>query len=200
MTGLPVGFETRSDGPRHISGYAAVFFKKGEEGTQFHMGETLTERIDPGAFDSSLKEHDVRALFNHEPANLLGRTGSGTLRLSVDKVGLRYDIDLPETRLAQDLAHLIQRGDITGSSFGFVATEERFDRQSDGHTFRYLESVRLLDVGPVTYEAYTATAAEVRAVLDLSRAGCAGDEAIAIRKREIELAMPYQQRYSTQHR
>ena len=56
----------------------------------------------------------MRALFNHERGALLGRTCSGTLRLSEDGTGLRYEIDLPDTTVGRDVAALLERGDLTG--------------------------------------------------------------------------------------
>ncbi|MCT7656157.1 HK97 family phage prohead protease [Oceanimonas sp. NS1] len=63
----------------------------------------------------------MRALFNHDPNFVLGRTRSGTLALSVDADGLRYEIDPPDTQTVRDLVLApLARGDITGSSFAFA--------------------------------------------------------------------------------
>ncbi len=50
---------------------------------------------------------------------LLGRTLSQTLRLAVDDTGLEYEVDLPDTQYARDLAALAERGDVQHSSFAF---------------------------------------------------------------------------------
>ncbi len=145
-----------------ISGYAAVFATDKDAGTRYKLWDDMEERIQPGAFDRALKEkHDVRALFNHEPNNLLGRSTSGTLRLSTDSVGLKYEIDLPDTQQARDVATLIDRGDLDGSSFGFIARRVEWEDR-DGMSYRKILDVDLVDVGPVTYPAYTSTTAQMR--------------------------------------
>jgi HK97 family phage prohead protease len=53
---------------------------------------------------------------------VLGRNKSGTLRLSVDGIGLRYEIDPPDTQAARDLIESLRRGDVSGSSFAFLPT------------------------------------------------------------------------------
>src|SRR5688572_31839889 len=78
-----------------LIGHAAVFNKQSDEIFGFR------EIVLPGAFKKSLKDSDIRALWNHEPAHILGRTKAGTLRLREDDVGLRTEIDLPDTQLAR---------------------------------------------------------------------------------------------------
>ena len=91
--------------PATISGYAAVFYRADQPGTEFRLADDYVERIQPGAFNNALKNaDDARALFNHDSNQVLGRVSSGTLRLNVDEVGLRYQIDLPDTQLGRDVA------------------------------------------------------------------------------------------------
>jgi hypothetical protein len=47
--------------------------------------------------------------------------GNGSLRLTDDRSELAYEIDLPDTTAGRDAAHLLERGDIKGSSIGFRA-------------------------------------------------------------------------------
>lgn len=156
-----------------IGGYAAVFYNPNDPGTEYELpnwGEgRMVERIARTAFDRALREgDDVRALFNHDTSNVLGRTASRTLRLSVDERGLRYEIDLPETQLAKDLRIQIKRGDISGSSFAFIATETNWQR-GDDITIREVRGVELYDVGPVTYPAYEASTAFSRSADEAKR-------------------------------
>ena len=56
---------------------------------------------------------------------MLGRNQAGTLRLSEDDTGLAYEIDLPDTQAARDVYALIERGDVSQSSFAFKVVKEQ---------------------------------------------------------------------------
>ena len=155
-----------ADGPGTITGYAAVFYSEADPGTEYELYSDrdyrIVERLDPGCFrDAMDRPDDVRSTFNHDDSQLLGRTSAGTCRLSIDSRGLRYDTDLPDTTTGRDVAELIDRGDVTGSSFGFLADRDSWQEiREEGQptlAIRTLESVRLLDAGPVTYPAYSST-------------------------------------------
>ena len=140
-----------------ITGYAAVFYR-GDPQSEFRLGPNLVERIAPHAFDEAIRSgEDVVALLNHNPDKLLGRRSAGTLKLAVDERGLRYEVPEAETSVYRDVAAMQQRGDLVGSSFAFLVEDETYSRD-DGVDVRTINSVTLLDVGPVTYPAYTATA------------------------------------------
>lgn len=157
-----IAVETRENGTKAVTGYAAVFHRETDPGTEYQLAKDFKERIAPSAFNRALNEkHDARALFNHDPNMLLGRVGAGTLRLSADGVGLRYEIDLPDTQVGRDLAESIARGDLTGSSFAFRVVKQSFSK-GDKHDIRNIEDVDLLDVGPVTYPAYKSTTTGLR--------------------------------------
>lgn len=150
------GVEVRQDGRRIVAtGYAAVFDRLSQ-----NLGG-FVERVAPGTFAKTIKEQDVRALFNHEAGAVLGRLSSGTLRLAEDEVGLRYEVDLPDTQLGRDVATLLKRGDVSGSSFGFRAITDEWSETEQGFPLRTLRQVSLRDVGPVTFPAYEDTEAAV---------------------------------------
>lgn len=107
--------EQYDNAPTHILGYGSVFNSRSEPLWGFR------EIIKPGAFDDVLND-DVRGLFNHDPNFILGRSSAGTLSLSVDERGLRYDIVAPGTPTICDLVlSPMLRGDINQSSFAFRA-------------------------------------------------------------------------------
>jgi HK97 family phage prohead protease len=137
-----------------IRGYAAVYDSDSEWMGGFY------EQIERGAFDDVL-ENDVRAYFNHDENLLLGRVSAGTLRISTDKRGLYYEVDLPNTTYANDLAELMKRGDVNQSSFAFLIERDRWE-QRNGTTYRIIEKVsRLLDVSPVSQPAYPEATSEL---------------------------------------
>jgi HK97 family phage prohead protease len=157
--------EKRADGGSTVTGYAAVFYRDGDPGTEYRLGPDVVERIAPTAFQRALQEkHDARALFNHDPNMLLGRASAGTLRLSVDQRGLRYEIDIPDTNVGKDVATSIARGDLSGSSFAFRINGkggQRFEKGKE-QDVRNILDVDLFDVGPVTYPAYEGTTTGLR--------------------------------------
>ena len=139
-----------------IVGYAAVFEKKSMD-----MGG-WREMVKPGAFQKTLKESDVHALWNHDPKYVLGRIKSGTLRLEEDERGLMVEIDPPETSWAVDLMRSIERGDVDQMSFAFHAVKTTWNDSNPKEPLRELNEVKLLDVSPVTYPAYQQTSVAVR--------------------------------------
>ena len=164
----PTKVEARADGGKEIVGYAAVFYREGDAGTEYRLYDDLVERIMPGAFDEAVDQrHDVRALFNHDPSMVLGRAEASTLRIDTDATGLRYSISPPNTQAGRDVVELLERGDVSGSSFAFIPTRVSWEERMDKNTkkveyIRKIENVRLIDVGPVTYPAYESTTAGVR--------------------------------------
>ena len=137
--------ETREEnGERIIEGYAALYDNETNIGP-------FKESISRGAFDKVL-DNDVRALINHDPSLVLGRTSSGTLELTTDDVGLKYRVKLGNQQYATDLYESIQRGDISQSSFAFTIKDQTW---SEDRSSRSVDEVaQLLDVSPVTYPAY----------------------------------------------
>lgn len=166
MTARAVEMRSGEDGKKLTAiGYAAVF-DDGTPGTRYEYYD-FREVISPSAFNRALRDRqDVRGLFNHDSNQLLGRVSSSTLRLSVDSVGLRYEIDLPDTGSGRDVAELLRRGDLAGSSFQFRVKAESFKRlDNDPSGCKYqrtIDDVDLIDVGPVTFPAYEGTSAAMR--------------------------------------
>ena len=149
-----------SDGGTCIEGHAAVFDSWSETlGGIF----PFKEQVRKGAFAESIGRDDIRALFNHDPNYVLGRNRAGTLELEEDDVGLRVRITPPDTSWARDITTSIRRGDISQMSIGFVVEDDEWSSK-DGIDTRELKKVRLFDVSPVTFPAYTATDVGVRAM------------------------------------
>jgi Escherichia/Staphylococcus phage prohead protease len=151
-----------------LNGHAAVFNSETviAEGSPWAFREVIA----PGAFADAIASSDVRGLFNHDANYVLGRTRSGTLRLSEDRQGLAYEIDPPDTVVGRDMVTLIQRGDIDGSSFAFTVAPDGDAWQHPGGGKLPLRTIsrvsELFDVSPVTYPAYpTASVAVAEGVM-----------------------------------
>lgn len=148
------GIEVRMTEDRKVDGYALVFDSLSEDLGGFR------EKIEPSAIADVLERSDVFALFNHDSDKVLARCkyGKGSLALTADEKGLRYQFDAPNTDLGNTLLEFIRRGDIDSSSFAFTVAEDRWDKQSDGMYIRTITKFdRLFDVSPVFSPAYQAT-------------------------------------------
>jgi HK97 family phage prohead protease len=147
---LPSEFEVRANeaGKHTLSGYGAKWRARSEPLGGF------VESVEPGAFTKTLKDGDVRSYLNHDRNLILGRSSAGTLRLSEDRTGLHYEVELPNTSYARDLAESVERGDISQSSFGFRAIQDDWGFTERNYPLRSLREVRLFDVSPVAEPAY----------------------------------------------
>ncbi|VTU02782.1 Gp35 OS=Streptomyces phage phiC31 GN=35 PE=4 SV=2: Peptidase_U35 [Gemmataceae bacterium] len=125
----------------------------------FERGKRFTEVIRPGAFRRTLAAgRDVISTFNHDVNRLLGRTASGTLRLTDSPEGLRYEVELPES--AADVRELLTRGDLRGSSFFAFPHRDGGERWT--RDLREVLSLELVELGPVVNPAYPTSTAEYR--------------------------------------
>ena len=156
---LPMdGMETREDDNNiYLEGYFAVFNRN------YEIFPGATESIAPGAFDGSIND-DVRALYNHNSDIVLGRTSAGTMELRQDAHGLwgRIKINRDDTD-AMNAYRRIQRGDITGCSFGFDIEAQEVDYRDDGTVHWTITSIApLYEVSPCTFPAYVDTTVVAR--------------------------------------
>jgi uncharacterized protein len=180
-------FEVRetSDGMT-LTGYAARFNEPSEP-------LPFIERIAPGAFKRSLRaKNDIKLLFNHDSSMVLGSTRAGTLRLAEDEYGLRVEALLPPTSFGLDAKISIQRGDVTGFSFGFTVPPNGDTWNADG-TERTLKSVRLLEVSTgVAFPAYPTTngTAQVRSLEEITMAAELDLEMVTVALEKIAAGEP----------
>lgn len=141
-----------SENGRRIRGYAIVFNSQSVDLGGFK------EIIAPEAVDRTLSEGlDVRALVDHDPAKVIGRTRAGTLQLRKDSRGLKIDVE-PDMDIsyANDIMRAVARGDVSGMSFGFrvVGDEWNYD---DKVPVRTVTDMRISEVSVVTFPAYQQT-------------------------------------------
>ena len=142
--------DSTEDGRDLVVGHASVYDSRSNNLGGFY------EFIERGAFTEELiNTSDVRALINHDPNLILARNTSGTLKLTADERGLKYEFEMPETSYGKDLAISMKRGDITQSSFAFTVAEDDWSTDDEGNNIRTIKKIdRLYDVSPVTYPAY----------------------------------------------
>jgi HK97 family phage prohead protease len=165
----------KTDGRMSVNGYAARY------NVLSHVIKPgFKERIAQGAFDRVLAtKPDVVALFNHNQDQVLGRTSSGTLRLNADKVGLAFELDLPNTTIGRDVYESVKRGDLNGCSFAFGLGErmDEFSEEEDEDEHDLYRSLKrkakqiirtirdfanIFDISVVTTPAYPGTSVDAR--------------------------------------
>ena len=146
-------FEKREDGQEVVVGYGSIFNSKSENLGGFY------EYISPTAIsEETIAKSDVRALINHDQNLILARSTTGTLNLSVDEKGLKYEFEIPETSYGKDLAINMKNGNINQSSFAFTVASngDEWTTDDEGNDIRTITSIdRLYDVSPVVYAAYS---------------------------------------------
>jgi len=169
-------------GEKMIRGYGAVYDKLSADLGGFK------ELFKQGAFTDAIKNDDIRSLRDHVPSYILGRKKSGTLTLTEEERGLYYEVKPPDTSYARDLMVSIERRDVTGGSIifqvdgtdgqrWFVDGKEVDELQAfmsmwddKKHKIeRHISKARLLDIGPVTFPAYTQTDVKVRSLMEAAK-------------------------------
>lgn len=147
------GIEIREgeDGKRTIQGYAVKWEMKSQTMGYWYR---FKEQFKKGAFTESLTNEDQRALWSHDTSQVLGRTKNGTLRLFEDEVGLRFELDLPNTTLGNDTYETIKRGDVDGVSFGFQQQKQEWDETDPDNVVRTITKAKLMEISPVAFPAY----------------------------------------------
>lgn len=148
---------------RTIKGYGIVFNK---ESVDLRAGgRTFREVIRPEAVQG-VPLDNILSMHNHRSERLLGNTRSGTMRVGVDKIGVWYEVDLPNSPTGQDVYESVKRGDTQGSSF-------QFDIKSDGDKWSMREGKAFREVvkfngvyemGPVSEPAYPDTSIAARSM------------------------------------
>ncbi len=149
---------------RHVEGYAMLFDVESE-----YLG--FYEVIERGAITQELVDScDIFATFNHDTNKIFARSnkGEGSLKLTVDDKGLKYEFEAPHTALGDELLEYLKRGDINKSSFAFSIDPNDDNAETweskDGVYFRTIHKIKeLYDCSPVWQPAYSATSVSKRA-------------------------------------
>lgn len=143
--------EVRDDqsGGHIISGYAIVFDQPSED-----MG--FIETVDPKALDG-VDLSKVFCLYNHDYANVLARTDTNTLTLKVDKRGLAFTCQLPQTTLGNDVFTNISNGNIQGMSFGFTVADDDWSDSGGNVTRKILQLGKVDEISVTCIPAYAET-------------------------------------------
>ncbi len=127
-------------------------------GDIYQVWDGATESIAPGAFRNSIHD-DVRALYNHNDDLVLGRTSAGTFSLEDRADGLWGKIRVNKKDSdAMNAYARVERGDVSGCSFGFNIKSETQEVREDGSVHWTITEVDpLFECSLCTFPAYQAT-------------------------------------------
>lgn len=164
---------------RDFSGYGAVF----NSPTRIDSWEgCFDEIIAPGAFRKSLRERTPKFQFDHGHHPLIGSVPIGVISdIREDDNGLYVEARLGQHILIDLIREALDTGAIDGMSFRFsvvrdewrdaegkvvnaVDLPEALYTRSRGVLQRTLKEVKVAEVGPVVWPAYSDTTASVRSV------------------------------------
>jgi phage head maturation protease len=114
------------------------------------------ENLNPKALNKSQADGWPGLLCTWNGQAVLGTTRANTLRLTIDRTGVRYIVDTPET--AEHVAELADRGDIGCTQIAIQAFEQDWVWTSEQwrSPIRNLLSVRLIEVSPAIPDAVAA--------------------------------------------
>ena len=178
------GTMQRADGKtsqKMMTGYVAKF----NSPTTFRG---VKELIRPGAFKNWLadKSNDILALYDHDRAKILGRRSAGTLELNEDDVGLHVRIYPPDRPWVEDIVTSMDRGDIKGGSFNFLARSTT----PIINGVRHLVDLAIDEITVTGLPVYTDTDVRVaqRAFSSISEANQTATDQIRARIAELEAA------------
>ena len=148
---------------RTITGYAIVFESWSRDLGGFY------EIIRKGAITQELiNRSDVIMNVNHDNDKMVARSvnGEGTLKLTLDDIGLRFEFDAPPTSLGEELLFNIRSGNLFECSFAFSLsgseTCERWTKDENTLRREILEIDGIYDCSIVTVAAYGATSCHTR--------------------------------------
>ncbi|OMF35270.1 peptidase U35 [Paenibacillus sp. FSL H8-0548] len=151
------------EGVRTVEGYAVKWDTLSQK---LGYWRRFQEQFNKGAFTNSLANFDQRALWSHDTNQVLGRTKNGTLRLTEDEVGLRFEIDLPNSPMGDNAYESIKRGDVDGVSFGFRQKVEEWDEKDPDNIVRTVKEADLFEISPTGFPAYQDSEVDVRSEKD----------------------------------
>lgn len=145
------------------------------------------EILKPGCFHKTINDgYNVRALYQHNDASIIGSVKNGTLNLIDTEASLTAEITLPDTTEARDIYNLVRDGYITNCSFGFRSIKDDWNTTEDGKQIRTIIEAQLFEISPVTFPAYemTSVSASLRSLSEFNIDSDALIEAVEARDKE----------------
>jgi HK97 family phage prohead protease len=105
-----------------------------------------------GCFENGL-DQDPRVLINHDERLIIGRQSALNAKFFQTPVGVRVDVDVPETTYGNDLLTLVRQKIIRESSAAFWILKYHWESRH-GERIRIVDRAMLREASPVTFAAY----------------------------------------------
>lgn len=154
---------------RTIEGYAIVFGVESRMLVDYY--DDYREIIEPGAItNEDIKRMNIRMTLWHNRERLLARSneGEGTLKISVDDTGVKYEFEAPNTPDGDTALELVRRRDLTGSSFMYWSDESssiRYTKDKDGVLLRHVNRIdEMFEMTIASDPAYVQTSVTAREI------------------------------------
>ena len=155
--------EKRENGTAQVSGRPIVY------NSPTDIGGLFREIIMPGALDGA-DLRDVPLLVNHNSdmipvARSRRNNGNSTMQLNVDSEGKTFEasLDVMRNTTAAELYSAIERGDISGMSFAFRISDQRWEGLDTDYPTRYVNRFSVIrEISACTFPAYDATEINAR--------------------------------------
>lgn len=183
--------ETVEENKMVLEGYPIVF---NEETLIGDERSGWKEIIDAHALDNA-DMSDTPLKYNHQDITpILARVRNGSLKLTIDEVGLHMRAELIDTQQNRDFYKMVQAGLLDKMSFAFNVVEEQMNNQVVPAMRRVMKIGRLFDVSIVDVPAYDQTSliarskaiAEARAKAEAEAEARALEEAEASNRLKLE--------------
>jgi HK97 family phage prohead protease len=154
---------------RIIEGYAIVFGVASRMLVDYW--DDYREIIEPGAItEQELAQMDIKMTMWHNREKLLARSnkGVGTLKLSVDEIGVKYEFEAPNTSDGNNALELVKRGDMSGSSFTYWSDESSavsYTKDENDVLIRHVKKIGMVyEMTIASDPAYTQTSVTAREI------------------------------------
>lgn len=147
-----------------VAGYINVTERQSETLFDRKSGKWFKETIKQGAFQRALNEaieiqnRDIPLLLEHNYEKELANTSDGSLALSEDQIGLRFEATIKNDGLLQE----IRNRDIKSCSFGFIPKQQDIEEINPKLEKRCVEDLTLFEVSLVRNPAYVGSLVEER--------------------------------------
>jgi len=149
-----------------LTGYAVVF-NSNSRLMEDYAGEYYTV-IDPSALQRR-EGRDVKLLLEHDNKQILARENNGSLIVSTDEKGMRFEANLGNSLLQRDVVELVSQGIYSAMSFGVLVQDEKWETYEDKPAVRTITKGELLEFSIVSEPAFESTNLLVASDEDFSR-------------------------------